>query len=151
MFFFKELFLSPLLMVLMVVLLGCSGSSHAPSSSVVVSCSPEHIATVEARNHVGKQATVCGKVIDYYFVQASKDKPTLLMFDQSVGRRQSGGMEKLPDVFSVVIFRKDGKNFPTHFGSFYSGKTLCTTGMIEIYDEKPVIVATTPDQIKVDC
>ena len=73
------------------------------------------------------------------------------MFDQSVGRRQSGGMEKLPDVFSVVIFRKDGKNFPTHFGSFYSGKTICTTGIIEIHDAKPVIVATTPGQSEVDC
>ncbi len=60
-------------------------------------------------------------------------------------------MEKLPDVFSVVIFRSAGKSFPPHFGNVYSGEMLCTTGVVELYDENPVIIASTPDQIKVGC
>ena len=60
-------------------------------------------------------------------------------------------MFKFSDPFSVVILRKDWKTFPPNFGPLYSGKMVCATGVVETYDDRPVIIASTPDQIKVGC
>ena len=140
-------------MAIGLVLVACGASTGAQQQSAAVSggCGPQYVATADAGSHIGQEVTVCGEVKDYYYSQSGKGKPALLMFDATVGRRQSAGMEKLPEVFSSVIFREDGKSFPPHFGSVYSGKMLCATGVVEMLDEKPVIVARSPDQIKVGC
>ena len=142
-----------LVFALVLVACGASGASNEaqqPTAAASGICDPQDVASTDAGNHVGKEVTVCGKVKDYFYIQDSRDKPTLLIFDAPVDRRRSG-MENLPEVFSVVIWRKDSKSFPTQFGSFYVGEMLCTTGVIEIYDDNPVIIASTPDQIKVGC
>ena len=138
------------------VLVGCGASSQAqqPAASVSNDCDAQYVATVDAGAHLGQAVTVCGKVRDYFYAQFSPDKPTYLLFDAPVSRRKGlkwSGAGNIPDVFSVVIWRTDSKSFPTHFGAVYSGKMLCTTGIVETYDDKPVIVASTPDQIRVGC
>jgi len=143
----------PVVLFILLVLAGCGALTDVqqPAAADSAGCDAKYVPTAEAGNHIGQEVTVCGQVKDYYYSQSGVDKPTLLLFDAGVGRRQSAGMEKLPDVFSVVIFRSAGKSFPPHFGSVYSGEMLCTTGVVEMYDEKPVIIASTPDQIKVGC
>ncbi len=128
----------PGVLFFLLVLAGCGASTDVqqPAAADSAGCDAKYVLTAEAGNHIGQEVTVCGEVRDYYYSQSGADKPTLLLFDAGVGRRQSG-MEKLPDVFSVVIFRSAGKSFPPHFGNVYSGEMLCTTGIVELYDEKP--------------
>ena len=140
-----------MVLVFVVVLAACGASTDAQQPAAAA-CDARYVATTEAGNHIGQAVTVCGEVSDYYYVQTRPDKPTLLLFDQGVVRRGAGADRvKFPDAFSVVIWRSDSKNFPANFGSLYSGKIVCTTGVVEKYDDRPVIVASTPDQIKVGC
>ena len=143
-----------LIFALVLVACGASGASNEaqqPTAAASGICDAPYVASTDAGNHVGKEVTVCGKVIDYFYIDRGPDKPTLLFFDTGVVRRANFGITDFPEAFSVLIWRRDSKNFSPNFGSIYSGKVVCTTGVIETYDGRPVIVARTPDQIKVGC
>jgi len=150
---------TPLLLlfpVITVMLIACGASSDAPQSTVASSttCDAQYVPSLEAGNHIGQEVTVCGDVKDYYFHQTGPGKPTYLLFDEGVQRRGSGsGYSGVGpgDAFAVVILRKDSKNFPPNFGPFYSGKMACATGVVEKYNDKPAIIVSTQDQIKVGC
>ena len=143
-----------MVLIFAVVLVACRATTDAQQPAAVVPdpCDAQYVATTEAASHIGEEVTVCGEVIDYFSLENRPDKPTLLLFDTGVVRRGAGAdIVKFPDAFSVVIWRRNNKNFPPNFGALYTGKTLCATGVVEIYDDRPVIVASKPDQIKVGC
>ena len=53
--------------------------------------------------------------------------------------------------FSVVVWREFGKAFPANIGSFYVGQIVCATGVVELDEGSPVIIATTQDQLVDGC
>jgi len=139
-------------LVATVMLIACGASSDAPTAAVASTCDAQYVPFLEAGNHIGQDVTICGDVKDYYRIQTGPDQPTILLFEQGVRRRGAGSdMVKFSDSFSVVILRKDNKNFPANFGPIYSGKMVCATGVVEKYKDKPAIIASTQDQIKVGC
>lgn len=140
-----------------VMLIACGVSSdpqQPPSPAVSKTCDAQHVTSLEAGNHIGQEITVCGEVTDYHYTNTGP-APTRLLFDQTdffnafVAKRR--GIPKTTDAFSVIVWKRDVKSFPPNFGTFYSGKMICITGVVEMYQENPAIIASTSDQIKVGC
>ena len=145
-----------MVLITAVVLVACGASTGAqqPSVSVSGNCDAQYVTSTDAVDHMGQEVTVCGEVKDYFYINTGP-APTLLLVDEGgyIGpwRAKQMGIPEHPNSFSVVIWKKNLTRFPANVGSFYSGKVICTTGVVETYRDKPVIVASTPDQIKVGC
>ena len=134
----------------MLIACGVSSDAQPPTSAASNTCDAQYVASSEAGNHVGQEVTVCGDVKDYYYRQNLPGKPTFLLFDSGVARRAGATTFSQTD-FAVIILQEDGKNFPPNFGPIYSGKLACATGVVEKYNDRPAIIASTQDQIKVGC
>ena len=106
-------------------------------SKTVQSISPK-----DAAKHEGKVATVCGVVSSARYLaestgRTSSHNPTFLNF---------GG--KFPNHdFTAVIFEDNREKFGEPEKSCLN-KSVCVTGKIEIYREKPEVVLTEPEQLK---
>lgn len=99
----------------------------------------KRITAAEAREHIGKKATVCGKVASARYSAASRGQPTFLNLDKPYPN----------PTFTVVIW---GSN-RTKFGSpetDYKDKSICVTGAITEYRGSPQIEASDPAQVKID-
>lgn len=95
--------------------------------------------STEAAAHIGERGTVCGPVVDTRYATGSKGKPTFLNFDRAYPNH----------IFTVVIWGSDRGNFPANPESYYRGKTVCATGLIESYRAKPQIIAGYGNQLQV--
>lgn len=51
--------------------------------------------------------------------------------------------------FTVVIFKKDLEHFDYDPVTFLKNKTVCVSGIVVFYKNKPQIIASSPDQIVV--
>lgn len=96
------------------------------------------VPAAKAKDHVGENGTVCGKVADTRYLDSGR-RPTFLNFDQ-----------KYPNhTFTAVIFGEDRGKFGVPEKD-YLDKDICVTGKIEDYNGKPQIIVSEPRQIKVD-
>ena len=125
--------------------------SRTGSSDAATSCDTQYLSSDEVGTHMGEEVTVCGKIVDYYYATGDSRKPTLLLFDQTAPREGQRRILKPENQFSVVVWRESSKAFPSNFGGSYVGKMVCATGVVEVYEGSPVIIATTPDQLVEDC
>jgi DNA/RNA endonuclease YhcR with UshA esterase domain len=91
----------------------------------------------EAKDHIGEQATVCGKVLSTRYAESSRGRPTFLNFDQPYPNQ----------VFTLLIWGSDRSKFGDPEMS-YRGKRICVTGKISDYKGVPEIVANAPSQVK---
>ena len=130
-----------------------AGNSGSPSGSGegLTSCDPQYLSSGDVGAYLGEQVTVCGKIVDYYYATGDARKPTLLLFDQEAPREGRRRILKPDDQFSVVVWEEWDKSFPANFAASYVGKMICATGIVEGYDENPVIIATTPGQLVEGC
>jgi hypothetical protein len=86
----------------------------------------------------GKTITVCSKVTGTH-VSSGDKKNVSLNFGKP-----------FPDnACSVYISESDLKNFKYDPSVFLKDKTICITGVVKVYKNKPEIVATKEEQIKV--
>ncbi|MCI0724078.1 MAG: YHYH domain-containing protein [Acidobacteria bacterium] len=91
---------------------------------------------VEAKDHVGETAVVCGKVASARYAEGSRGSPTFLNLDKPH-----------PDaIFTVVIWGSERDSFGQPEEE-YHGKDICVTGRIENYDGTPQMVVANPKQI----
>lgn len=128
-----------------------NGGSDAEATAEAVATASGFVTSASAEEHVGEEVTVRGSVADYQRITGRTGRPTLLLFDVG-GGVQAGSLvsnQITPNTFSVLIWQVDSKHFPGNLGSFYTGKTLCVTGTVEIWDDKPVIIATDESQIEI--
>jgi hypothetical protein len=152
------LLLLTLISVLALVACGSSSQSDAEAETADDQAAAEaaaagYILPARASEHVGEEGTLRGVVVDYLYVTGKPGRPTLLLFDRATGFSAGSLVSdiKTPDTTSILIWREDKKHFPADFSKLWTGKTLCVTGTIELFDNKPVIIATDPSQIKLDC
>ena len=102
-------------------------------------CAADTIPSAEAKDHVGKTATVCGKVADTRYLDSSNRKPTFLNFDQ-----------KFPNhTFTAIIFGDNREKFGKPEQQ-YLDKNVCVTGEIKNYNGKPQVELTDPKQIRLE-
>src|SRR5262245_45249622 len=92
----------------------------------------------EAADHLGEQATVCGKVATARYAVASRGKPTFLNLDSPYPK----------SIFMVVIWGSEREKFGTPEITFRD-RTICVTGRISSYRGEPQIVVTEPKQITI--
>lgn len=102
---------------------------------------PKTLTAAEAKDHVGKQATVCGRVSSARYASFTRGAPTYLNLDKPY-----------PDsLFTVVIWGADrNKFFQDSKGPevAYLKKRICVTGKITLYRGVPEIVLRDPAQLR---
>ena len=86
----------------------------------------------------GKKVTVCSKVTGTH-VSGGEKKNVNLNFGKPFPNNS----------FSVFIAESDLANFKYKPDEFLKDKTICVTGTVKIYKDKPEIVVTKDDQIKI--
>jgi hypothetical protein len=102
-------------------------ASGKPSSEAIVPKPPPPpiIQSVEASEHIGQRATVCGVVVGKNTAEQSNGKPTFVNLDRSFPEQ----------TFTVVIWGKDSPAV----GDFPSAGKVCVTGTIDTYRGNPQI------------
>src|ERR1022692_4214684 len=75
------------------------------------------LTATEAKDHIGEQGTVCGKVVSPRYAESSRGSPTFLNFDQPYPNQ----------VFTLLIWGSDRSKFGDPETS-YRGKRICVTG-----------------------
>jgi len=93
----------------------------------------------KAKDHIGDRTTVCGPVAGTKYGATSSGKPTWL----NIGKDYPSS-----ERFVVIIWGDNRGNFPQPPESYYAGKTICVTGLIQEYQGIAQIEVTTPDQIE---
>lgn len=97
------------------------------------------VAPAQAKDFVGKKATVCGVVASAAYLEKGKDQPTLLNLDQPYPKQ----------VFTVVVYGKDRKKFGKPEADWLN-KRLCATGTVTAFKDVPQIVVSDPKQVSVE-
>lgn len=95
------------------------------------------IASKDAKDYIGKDAMVCGKVVNTRYLDRSDRQPTFLNFDKEYPNH----------TFTVVIWGADRAKFGKPEET-YLNKDVCASGHVENYQGKPEIIATDPAQLK---
>ncbi|MDB5226991.1 MAG: Endonuclease [Bacteroidota bacterium] len=97
------------------------------------------INTTQAKDLIGKESCVCGKVVSTKYNENGKTNPTYINLDK-----------KYPDqVFTLMIYGDDRKNFSYKPEEFLQGKTICVKGKIGEYKGTPQIIASKEKQVEV--
>ncbi|MDD5759217.1 MAG: hypothetical protein PHI06_09060 [Desulfobulbaceae bacterium] len=97
----------------------------------------ESISPEAAKAHLGETRTICGKVANTYYSRFVTEKPTFINFGKPYPNH----------VFSIAIMGENRNKYENAPEDFFEGKSLCVTGLIEIYDNKPLIVVRDKTQI----
>lgn len=105
-------------------------------TSVVLSGQGKKLTTTEAKNHIGEQATVCGRMAGGRYAATTRGKPTFLDFDKPYPGQ----------LFTVLIWGENRAKFGTPEEA-YRNKTICVTGRIQSYRGEPEIIASDPAQL----
>jgi endonuclease G len=95
-------------------------------------CPPDSL-----RYYEGKVITVCSDVTGT-FVTKSENKTTFINFGDFPQQ-----------LFTVVIFEEDLKNFSYDPSEFLKGKNICVTGDVRMYDSGPEIIVEAEEQIRI--
>jgi hypothetical protein len=97
------------------------------------------LTTAEAKNHIGEQATVCGKVASGRYAASTRGKPTFLDLDKPYPAQ----------LFTVLIWGENRAKFGAPEET-YRNKNVCVTGRIQDYRGEPEIIASDPAQLSTD-
>jgi DNA/RNA endonuclease YhcR with UshA esterase domain len=97
------------------------------------------INTTDAINFIGKEACVCGRVVSTKYKENGSTNPTYINLDK-----------KFPEqVFTLMIYGSDRKNFSYKPEEFLQGKMICIKGKIGEYRGTPQIIASKEKQVEV--
>lgn len=96
------------------------------------------LAPEQAGDAVGETRTVCGKVANTYYSCFVSGKPTFINF----------GKPYPEHVFSVAIMGEDREKFADCPETMFAGRDVCVTGLIESYDNKPVMKVRDLSQVQ---
>ena len=97
----------------------------------------EYVNPVDAHKYIGMEKTVCGTVASATYAIRTKGRPTFLNLDQPYPKQ----------IFTVLIWGSDRNKFKNPPETFFRGKRICVTGIIEDFRGKPEIIVRGPDQI----
>ncbi len=95
------------------------------------------IGPVEAADHVGTVAEVCGEVASADYLPQVGGQPTFL----NLGRPYPN------QPFTAVIWGNNLSKWAEAPEQLYAGRTVCVTGLIETHEGTPQIIVEGPGQI----
>jgi hypothetical protein len=122
-----------LVLFLNLAVLLSAGAQESKSDSAAKTDAPIQISATEAKEHIGAQAVVKGKVAEVNV----GERIVRLNFDQPYPKNP----------FTAVIFPANTNKFPEV--EKLKGKTVEVSGKIAAYRERPQIVLTSTNQVKV--
>jgi hypothetical protein len=96
------------------------------------------LTAAEAKDHIGEQNTVCGKVASTRYAATTRGKPTFLNLDKPYPSQ----------VFTILIWGENREKVGTPEEK-YRDKQICVTGKITEYRGAPEIVVSDPQSIEV--
>jgi len=94
---------------------------------------------VEAKNHVGEQGTVCGKVVSIRYAATTHGKQTFLNLDKPYPN----------PAFTALIWGDNREKFGNPEEKC-GDKQICVTGKVTEYRGAPEIVVSEPQSIEVE-
>ncbi len=106
---------------------------HAPDSFF-----NSAISWQDAYLYKGNTITIYGPVVDSHWAETSKGKPTFL----NIGKPYPDS-----DRFTILIWINERNIFPAPPETYYLGKTIYVTGIIEEYNGSYEMVVRSPSQI----
>jgi endonuclease/exonuclease/phosphatase family metal-dependent hydrolase len=118
--------------VLLSLVVPCRFTFAAPAISADEGV--KHIMWKDAAGSIGETVYVSGKIINV----GGTDRITFLNFDT-----------ERPPGFVVVIFNANLEKFPGKLKDLYENKIIEVRGLVTSYRDKPQVVVTRPDQIKI--
>jgi hypothetical protein len=107
-------------------------------ASLPLRAQTEKLTAAEAKDHIGKNATVCGTVASTHYADKTKGQPTFLNLDKPYPN----------EIFAILIWGTDRSKFGRPEAT-YRDKDVCVTGKITAYKGTPEIIASEPSQIQV--
>jgi endonuclease G, mitochondrial len=97
------------------------------------------ISAAAAKDFIGKEACVCGKVVSTKFVENGKSNPTYINLEK-----------KFPDqIFTVIVYGNDRFNFSYKPEEYLQGKTICVRGKVGEFKGIPQIIAGKEKQVEI--
>jgi hypothetical protein len=108
-------------------------------ASVTISGQSKKLTTTEAKDHIGEQATVCGRVASGRYAATTRGKPTFLDLDKPYPGQP----------FTVLIWGENRAKFGAPEET-YRNKNICVTARIQSYRGEPEIIASDPAQLSAD-
>jgi hypothetical protein len=121
--------LGPLSATLAICLLG---------TCVTVLGQAKKLTAPEAKDHIGEQATVCGRVASTRYAATTRGKPTFLNLDKPYPSQ----------ILTILIWGENREKFGTPEEK-YRDKQVCVTGKITEYRKAPEVVVSEPQNIEV--
>jgi len=100
----------------------------------------KRLRAVDAAQHVGEEAVVCGAVAGAKYAGKTRGQPTFLDFDKPYPG----------EAFRVVIWSSDRERFKEPPERTYAAKSVCVSGRIQLYRGVPEIVVHDPAQLSLD-
>ncbi|MCO5176185.1 MAG: hypothetical protein M9890_04315 [Thermomicrobiales bacterium] len=113
-----------------------SSRTNAPDAG----CVPCAVTWDQALNYIGQEITIIGPVMSTAWASDSRGKPTFL----NIGRSYPD-----PERFTVLLWIDARFRFDEPPEQTYADKTICVTGIVEIYEGSGEIVVDYPWQIVV--
>ncbi|QEC68367.1 hypothetical protein FRZ67_14040 [Panacibacter ginsenosidivorans] len=98
----------------------------------------QKITLAEINKHIGDSVTVCGKIFGGKFLDAAKNQPTFLNMGAAYPKQ----------LLTIVIWCNTRKLFSYKPEEYLKNKTICITGRIDIFKEKPQIVVQQLNQLQ---
>jgi Protein of unknown function (DUF3761) len=123
----QDIRLQPLVAIFAVCLLGASATLLGQTNTLT---------TGESKDHIGDQATVCGKVASTRYAATTRGRPTFLNLDKPYPNQ----------AFTVLIWGENRAKFGAPENT-YRDKTICVTGKITEYRGAPEMVISDPAQL----
>jgi DNA/RNA endonuclease YhcR with UshA esterase domain len=109
------------------------------SVAVVTACRVERITAAQAKDYIGKVATVCGVVASARYAEKVKGSPTFLNLDKPYPTQ----------IFTIVIWGSDRPKFGQPEVSL-KGKRICVSGKIREYKGEPEVIVSEKSQLSND-
>lgn len=111
-----------------------------PSSISSDSIPASAISWQDAKGYIGKSVSIYGPVVEVEYASASKGKPTFI----DIGEGYPG-----KNRVTITIWGKNRASFSGSPEDLYSGKTVCVTGELYLYNGVCNVEVQTPSQIEI--
>ena len=109
-------------------------------TGTAVHAQQDTVTAARAKDYIGKQVLVCGRVNDGHMDNISKDEPTIVFVGDTYQTR----------VLALIFDKHDLKNFSYDPEKKMENHTFCVQGKVEMYKGKPAIYVKTEAQLNVE-
>jgi hypothetical protein len=116
---------------------GSAAAAATADTEAVALCGPGAVLSTRAAQQAGRQATVAIAKVDGSYQAGVRGQPTFL------------NDAPFPNhTFTVVIWGSNRRQFQPPPEGAWQGKALCVTGPVEIFQQRPQIVVSSPSQLR---